>query len=113
MRKVRVLKATPYFKVGDILNDSVFWPYEDFLNNLIKNGWLEWVEEDKSLEEEFSDTAKKSRNFYMNSDLWHSLFAKIAKEHYQKKFDEVCRNWEPNDWDIKQYVRKSMFGDKI
>lgn len=67
MRKVRVLREMPFAKVGDTAiesRDGSFYIkgqksvdcYTRFqVDYLIEDGWLSWVEEEKSLEEKFQD----------------------------------------------------------
>ena len=54
-KKVRVLKEMPFAKVGEELSFEDYFLMDAKTNSdvLFATGWLEWVEEEKSLEEKF------------------------------------------------------------
>ena len=73
MKKVRVLKEMPKVRVGEevFATCDLFYTWRDSvgIDFLITNGWLEWVEEDKSLEsqEEKETTGQETtdkKNFF-------------------------------------------------
>jgi len=117
MKKVRVLKEMPFAKVGEefeltIHNCIDFGDVALHKDNVIHwemNGYLEWVEEDKSLEEKFEI-------YYAESTLDHnnsikSDLAKIAKEHYLGVFDKALDGYANlNGYDSKRerHIRKAL-----
>jgi len=69
--------------------------------------------QEKSLEEKFQDRC-------INTMIWSQakILAQTAKEHYQKKFDEICKAGKilkvdgHGVLDIILRLRENMFGDK-
>ncbi len=117
--KVRVLKEMPFAKVGekfecanekwnnkpshsDIIqfnsNNTVTMNIED----MVKDGWLEWIEEDKSLE-------KKIEIPLIGSQLTLLVIreiAQIANDHFLEVFDKTTRgNWSSS---IFNDLRKAL-----
>ena len=100
MKRVRVLKEIPFAKVGEELelqHDGSFclqgscqcsYPvfYRDNLTLMIEDGWLEWVEEEKSLEDKFMEAGVNCYNYDP---------VKIAKDHYLEVFDKVAKPGSP------------------
>jgi len=98
MKKVRVTKEFPFVNVGDeflISEDSMLFNINGvcfetrFLESGMIGKWLEWVEEDKSLEEKFNDEIEKNKSFFMESELWNKVLAKIATDHFKERFNKV------------------------
>jgi hypothetical protein len=96
MKKVRVEKEMPFVEVGEVLEvdnssgiiirNSKFFPSEVF--DLIAQGWLSWVEDDKSLEEKLS-----LKLYGWGHNVKHNVFgeelAQIVKKHYQQHPEEI------------------------
>lgn len=61
MRKVRVLREMPYGKVGEIWKENSGGYYSDIsfgitaVNKMVKDGWLEWIEDPKTLVDKFKE----------------------------------------------------------
>jgi len=145
MRKVRVLKEMPRMKVGDLLElhehselnigfnltPTMFPIYRFTVKELIRDGWLEWAEEDlgmkcdncganlriqvfgsgggkeeKSLEDIFKD------HFPGITDEHCQGFALLATDRFKKKFDEACRGEGADHSKATGWlnIRKAMFG---
>jgi len=99
MKKVRVLKEMPFAKVGEefelppdgtwcIDNDcegKKTWFGLEILK-LIDNGWLEWVEEEKSLTRKIFEKFNSESINYRYKESLCATFAQIAREHYQEDF---------------------------
>lgn len=95
MKKIRVIKDLPFAKVGeefDLNCDGELYIWSGrhtiiMIEKMIKDGWLEWVEEPKTLEDKFRDKYSvwypESPNNYKMIALAH-----IAKEHYLEVFDK-------------------------
>lgn len=91
MKKVRVLKEMPFAEVGKELTISEGqdqWLEPIRINELVKRGWLEWVEEEKILEERFAENCEKLVIYEKNAEvselikcLWKE-HAQIAKKHF-------------------------------
>ena len=91
MKKVRVLREMPFARVGTILEIDSF--LEDIVGALRAKGYVEWLEEDKSLEEKFRDRAcEKDSHYWGMLDL--EKLAQIAKDHYLAVFDKIRRKKE-------------------
>ena len=128
MKEVRVLKEMPFAKVGEEfeVNDQ----YIDFGNGWscsggqaigqnIDAGWLEWVKEERSLEEEFDEADNNAPARLISSN---RSKAQIATDHerkrYMKKFDKAVKPGsviyydKPRDFNICDYIRKAMFGSE-
>ena len=131
MKKVRVLKEIHFAKVGEEFELKEVESYKfgvgesDYMNitinptafssafsrsikikDLIQDGWLEWVEEEKSLEEKFK--------MIVGNETSKEAFL-VAKEHYQKKFDEALAEWRPTvgtNLTSHEWIRKARFGEK-
>lgn len=106
MKKVRVLKELPFASVGfEFEIDDDFCCMGKFTFSLreierwVHDDWLEWVEEDKSLEEKLG---------YHVSEHQVKLIAQIAGEHYKAKFD---KNIHKQEYPSFTNLRNAMFGD--
>ncbi len=119
MKKVRVLKEMPFAKVGEELQvfcvtsiirifhkskrqGAYIEYFEEDIENLL-GVWLEWVEEEKSLEEEFINNVACRQVAEFEKEKYGDLtlcppgpyridyegLAQIAKDHFKKKFDEA------------------------
>ena len=120
MKRVRVCKEMPFAKVGEELEVKMEgdWQYIETGGErpimqypviaLINRGWLEWVEEDKSLEE-------KIYNWYTDghyiecTDKWDrdnaKELAQIAKDYHLAVFDKERRD---NRLGTIQDLRKAL-----
>ena len=123
MKKVKVIKEMPFAKVGDIwdvkdrgLNHTTRTftlttvPYKDTpVEPMIRDGWLEWVEEPKSLEEIFKDYYNQEGGYPNYEDL-----AKIAYNHYKDIFDKAVSLGEMDTITscVLKVLRMELFGDK-
>ena len=87
MKKVRVLKEMPFAKVGeelDLNDNTPFWGYITkggssvcpSIETLMNDGWLEWVEEEKRLEDKFIDSCTT----FGETTKWEVLVS-VAKQH--------------------------------
>ncbi len=95
MKKVIVLKEMPFAKVGDIIECiSGFWQFGCFqlneygMNNWIEGGWLEWVEEEKSLMDKILiRLIRQKKNI---SDEQQAIdFTIISRDHTLEVFDKA------------------------
>ena len=110
MKKVRVLRVMPFAKIGDQWYvDAEGMIYERdgncallyqgvYPDQFIKEGWLEWVNEEKSLSDKFLNA------IYDNDVSGHDLgkssineLAQTAKEHYLGVFDKFVKLFEESD----------------
>ncbi len=126
MKKVRVTRDMPFAKVGEEFEtrNDVFLKISNptgmthhfgrkEVELLIKDGWLEWVKEEKSLEEKFQRTwyEPDKKSYQIESNVAR-LLSKIALRDFKEKFDKADKDWDcalyPNHVD---YIRKAMFGD--
>ena len=99
MKKVRILKEMPFAKVGTVWEDhsggisidicTIEYPIRN-IHWLVKDGWLEWVEEEKTLEEKIKLVTWR---YYPKEEddarQWSRDAAQIAKEHYLGVFDKA------------------------
>ena len=97
MKRVRVLQDMPFAKVGD---EIVIYFYngvteslkqglcigEQTFDLIIEQGWLEWIEEEKSLEDKLIDNYNKNK-YSLNVNRCMKDNAQIAKEHFLSFFD--------------------------
>ena len=134
MKKVRVTKEFPFVNVGDeflISGDSLLININGLSNGLsfetrfLESGmigkWLEWVEEDKTLEEKFEETlvgtcieVDNPKNYTAVKMLLHEeldKLAQIARTHalevFNKKEEEICRENTTYNQKIK-CIRKAL-----
>ena len=96
-KKVRVLKEMPWLNSLSVGTEiPVSGAYLDLFNTLVHLGYFKWVEKEKSLEEKFKEVLHgiirgpdgQTPYFWTVKSSMESL-AQIAKEHYEKKFDEA------------------------
>jgi len=91
MRKVRVEKEMPFAKVGEEFEVKDYHirvgglrPFQSYpIMQLVADGWLSWVEEEKSLEEKFEKLG--------SSFSGKNAYANIAKSHYLEVFEKCCK----------------------
>lgn len=126
MKRVRVLKEMPFAKVGEqfettkfgggfnIVFEGTIWG-DVQIEKLIKDGWLECVE-DKSLEEKLDIDV--STNYTSN----RTKLAQIATYHFKERFDKseiastirVHSGWDIGEKEclrISDEIRKALFGE--
>jgi len=128
MKRVRVLKYLPKMSIGDEflidesvgsfvhMGESMTWNIFYFL---FDRGYFEWVEEDNTLEEKFmnAETEYYTKTYKDNISMY-KIHAKIAKEHYQKKFNEAIPPGTFIEFSKQSIVdninkiRKALFGEK-
>ncbi len=119
MRKVRVEKLLPFTEIGKeiklnetngIVLGKIILLTQDTIVALIKEGFLSWVKEEKTLEEKFLDYGISG----------HPQLAKIATDHFKgmvrgedvmKCFDEKYKEWyaggfKTHGWD--NFVRAAL-----
>ncbi len=121
MRKVKCIKELPFCKIGEEF-EMLHGLYCNFNNNhcaakkgtnwfpvdvLIKDGWLEWVEEEKSLEEELHSELYQ----HIGTSGCH-LVARIARKHENKRYLKVLDKlildkYRLNAQDIRQAIEKA------
>jgi len=117
MKKVRVLKEMPFTKVGkemEVIDDSVEWCnhyyHGDNLNQLFKDGWLEWVEEEKSLLDNFNKI-DNAESYSSLQCLKNKQKITVAKQHFLQVFDKA-KNEEISryTWTLKHEanIRKAL-----
>lgn len=100
MKKIRILRDMPYAKKGEIFNISSFSAYvlHGILSSsifelnerefLIQEGWIEYVKEEKTLEEKFNELEIRKFGLLPTADTGYKL-SKLAKEHFLEVFDNV------------------------
>jgi len=112
MKKLRVIVETPYHKVGDIIECDDHYNYYD---NVVNNGYLEWVEEDKSLKKKFIDILKGTK-LYDPPIAPQDKLTNIAKEHYLEVFDkkrkELMKEGCLTTQDEHSRIRKAIENDE-
>lgn len=87
MKKIRVIREMPKMKVGEeIENAEVFFVSTDYL---IKNGWIEYVEEPKSLEQKLKDIYETETGQYIYSPNFISV---LALKHFLEIFDRTVED---------------------
>jgi len=108
MKRVRVLKDMPFAKVGEEFDISI----DGFIidnkcdgmyigldpSTFVRDGWLEWVEEPKSLEEKM-----KEHNIIKN--VTASL---VATSHFKQKL-KYCK--VPLSQEQRDGIYESLFGN--
>jgi len=126
MKKVKVLKEMPFAKVGEewVLDNEPGFPdyrveaphelmttyYPDEIATMIKDGWLEWVTEPKTLKDNFDQYLSSG----VNPNGHHvspTRLAQIARDHYLGVFDEAFKNNNlGNEYSSSEYntVRKAL-----
>jgi hypothetical protein len=125
MKKVRVLKDMPFAEVGEEIELSQvgsmqyvdafgerLWRYGDIaVEGMVKDGWIEWVEEEKSLEDKFRAT--KMSLSKDDIDYLYGL-ACMARKHENKRYlrviDEIIINresWQDSLDIIRQAIKKA------
>jgi len=120
-KRVRVMRnLMPIAENSSIFNMHYLQDFftQKYIDILFEKKSIEWVEEEKSLEEELVSDFNKQSN-YVTHEQRAIKASVIAKEHYQKKFDEALNNchcmkeMKSGDtlWDIKP-IRKAMFGEQ-
>ena len=129
MKRVKVEREMPFAKVGEYfeitpnsLNNIGCTTYSwDSFMRLIEGNWLSWVEEEKSLEEEFlghcffqgfDDSCIKR---HVKFDIGAKGLAKIAEAYYKKRFDEAIVEYDKthgqeNRVSQRVAVRAALFG---
>lgn len=135
MRKVRVLKAMPFAEVGEIVefeldesakgNGDVYNIVSkscsiDNMEHWIDNRILEWVEEEKSLEEEFklyknietiyedhSSIPVEKRGTYLTHKSCRRL-SQIARQHENKRYLRVTNEAIDNFYDFSVKEKTSL-----
>ena len=127
MKRVRVCKEMAFWQVGEIyeLDDMgrIYVKYgfrdvrihADSIERMIKDGWLSWVEEDKSLEARIYDWYSKKQN----EEGWHEVkdesmeLAQIARDHSVAVFDKELKRISDergtlSEGDITRCLRKAL-----
>ncbi len=125
MKKVRVIKEMPFAKVGTVIEldevrsnsivintiDGLYYRFvKDELTYLIEDKWLEWVKEEKSLEEKFKimlfSVARRESEL---SELDYLHLSSIATTHFLEAFDNITVLWdgEPLKKAIRQALQKA------
>lgn len=92
MRRVKVLKEMPFAKVGEEINTLDFCfliAFGGTQESLIKDGWLEYVEEEKTLEEKIKEQVITTTSCSTLNDTSCKSLSQIAKEHYLEVFDKA------------------------
>ena len=121
MTKVRVLKAMPFAKAGEVkevnpdgsvmLIPDVFPTSPHSIKNMIDNGWLEYIKEPKMLEEKFGEYLDKAHEY---KDIPRTTLAQIAITHFKEIFDKTRIDWNNNKMsgNFRDCLRKAMFGEE-
>ena len=118
MKKVRVLKEMPFAKVGEEFEtrgcpedqkDGLYLPGWSFhpsaVESMIRTSWLEWVEEEKSLEEKFKGL------WLSKTNQAYTKYSHTAKDHFLEVFDKAhIKYWgDPTVLNIyAQHIRKAL-----
>jgi len=85
----------------------------NLFNALVDLGYLSWVEEEKSLEEEFTDDFNKQTSFITPEQ--RAIKACVtATDHFKKKFDEAVAKIQPflASRQTAHIIRTAMFGEE-
>jgi len=95
MKKIRVTRDMPFAKVGEIFDPNELTKMirsfngnimrrEDCIHRMIRDGWIEFVKEDKSLEEKIINKYGKLSTEYFTDNFNDFIrnFSNIAKEHH-------------------------------
>ena len=118
-KQVRVLKKMPFCKVGEEFPSDRFFYFVNpitgktyGINDFIKEGYLEWVTEEKSLSSEIWQGCSTKVGFYPVNAENANKAAQIADRWYQKKFDKAVEKsvFENSIMQYDDNIRKSMFG---
>ena len=117
-KRIRVTRELPFAQVGEEFEKTEYYcmlngwqiPEHD-LEKWIKDGWFELVEEEKSIAPQKSLGEEFHRVSFLTNEEMAEL-AKIAKEHYEKKFDEAVSKsfYDKNIHEYDNNIRKAMFG---
>ena len=107
MKKIRVLKEMPFAKVGEIIPETVMYSmYPENTKRLISEGWLEWVEEEKTLKEVLIDFKNKVKA--SSSDEIIGEIANTVKQHTLEVFDKAMKGINVIDGSLTQHIRKAL-----
>ena len=103
LKRVRILKEMPWVRVDEdfALDKNGEWflhpavVHSSFaIQKMIDWGWLEWVEEDKSLEEKIeAKLLRTGETLEANVHYRSKELAQIAREHTLEVFDKAHREF--------------------
>ena len=108
MKQYKVIKAWPGVEVGEIRKSdedgaiNIFGAYYStyLLETMLKEGWIEEIQDRKTLEEKFKDVP-----YYASRDSRHGLH-NIAKDHYLGLLDEADKEWSKlSGDDLKPWLK--------
>lgn len=121
MKKVKVLVVMPFVKVEEVISPETvscvpgeYWKigrsrYDiGEIEVLVEDGFVEWIEEPKSLEEKFNDIFDSNHQAHASAEYWKSAvkaqILRIAKEHYLEAVDKTFKVREVST--VSDYVAK-------
>jgi len=110
MKKVRCIKEMPFCKVGEVFEVDnsgclVFKTTISYeVDKSVKDGWLEWVEEEKSLELKLEDIFSACSTGTCNNII--SKIICTTREHYLAVFDKETKG--NNHVNYVDKVRQSL-----
>lgn len=108
MKKVRVIKETPFSNIGEInyIREDGCILFEgtnispNQIERLIREGWIEYVEEEKTIIEKLQNINIRLHDFGTGPDKWW-LTRKTAEEihelerqHFLERFDKVAKEYD-------------------
>lgn len=121
MKKVRVIKEIPFIRVGKIIelnpddgigykNTSLRYSW-DKVELLVEDGWLEYVEEEKSLVMQVHDILRTFPEGSKGSLACALEIKRFMHDHYKERFDKVVDNVVTADeLYVSEHIRKALFG---
>lgn len=129
IKRVRVLREMPFAKVGEefepnglLVTIGKIYTWSKFTcsaNALVDGGWIEWVEEEKSLEDKFMDV-ELPKDGEMCGNCFGpkatKILFQIATDHFKEKFNEAIKEYDStcgneNRDSQRKVIRKVVFGN--
>jgi len=101
MKKVRVKREMPFAEVGEEFEVTEFNCFDfksvalhiDNVDEWIKDGWLEWVEEPKSFDEKILEVFFLNDHAHETAAHWRGAIRsdvkRVAKDHMLEVFDKA------------------------
>lgn len=116
MKKYKVLREMPFMRVGQIVNlDNLPVMYINRIEELVSEGWLAEVPEEKELWEKIGNSAIKYNNF--PSDEICKEVAKIARQHFAEVARKANKKWNDDFYtslSLGEYIIQAIesYGEK-
>jgi len=104
-----ILELTFYNGITESLKQGYFFG-KTAIKDMIGEGYLKWVEEEKTLEEEIENKLCQIPSIAGSRSISLDL-AQIATDHFKSKFDEARTEQRGNDCKSCGFIRKAMFGE--